>query len=80
MTPNQSLRQEFRRAVADEVATLRAINTALRGPLTGEDANHLYEVRRVSMANLRRNFTLLYPGLGKKPVRSVRAISRIEGK
>jgi hypothetical protein len=67
-------RNEFRRAIADEVATLRAVNTALRGPLSLEDAAHLNAVRQASLAVLRSLLGRLYgPG---EPTKRVRRVSR----
>ena len=66
-------RAEFRRAIADEVATLRAVNTALRGPLTPQDAAHLTTVRVEAIAILRGHFaTLYYHPVPKKPAGSIR--------
>jgi len=44
---------EFRRAIADEMATIRAINAALRGPIAPEDADILVSVRRNAVQVMR---------------------------
>ena len=45
--------EEFRRAIADEMATIRAINAALRGPLDPADADTLVSVRRSAVQIMR---------------------------
>jgi hypothetical protein len=70
-------RAEFRRAIADEVATLRAVNTALRGPLTPEDAATFANARAYALHELRHLFTALYQRTPHKPVqRAPRAAQR----
>lgn len=73
MKMNPEVRAEFRRAIADEVATLRAVNTALRGPLTPADAAHLHAVRAEAVSILRNHLSAVYFSVTpKKPCGSVR--------
>jgi hypothetical protein len=52
MTANEY--REIREAIADELATIRVVNAALRiGDLAADERGQLYEARRDSLVRLR---------------------------
>ncbi len=79
MTP----REEFRRAIADETATIRAINTALRGPIDPKEIAAFQHFRSTAVQRLRDILLSLYafdaidlPTPVHKPPRSARRSPR----